>query len=759
MTDTDYEAPEGADDKIAGVAKEHQTFFKKTIKTNIQNSHEAFKENCDNYFKWQRQIFKTMMDDKERSILTDLNKPLLEANIIESFMSRQVGEFVMHQPSILVEPDKSQIDPSAMQTAESPELCQLIDDHLRYKFQSQDENGLQVNAFTNLMSGGFSGFEIGTRYEHEMSLDHELYFIDFKKPTMYGFDPLADLSTKSDGQYCFKMHIKTKEDFQSEFSKVNIKDITFTRSPKMGEYSWSFQNQKGEKCLMVCEYYHKKKKRTKIVKITGNYVVTQKQYDETFGQKWEDAKHPFAPPAILDERWTEIETICRYMCIENQCIEYKETDFPGLPFIFMDGNSKMLREVEGAAIKQFTRPYLYQALGPQKMKNFSLQCAGAEMLNMVQHKYIMSIESVPEKQEYLEILKRPQYAGIILYNKYASDDPNRPLDPPIPVMRTPFPPEILQTFQMLDGAIQQALGSYDAALGINNNQLSGDAIVAGATQSNPAAMPYMVGYLQAYERLINMYVMMMPLYWKNAKQIPTLTKEGEKGYQKINQDGGLKLQYPKNAFKVKVSPGVNYEIQKNVTLKMIDAMMKSSQIFNEFINTMCLEDLLDNMSLRNITQMKEKAKKFTKELEQRKEEAKKQPNPIQMKAQADQARVQMEMQKAQLAAQDAKEDNQIKIAELQVKAQQIEQEKMKLLAEMDATHDDRAMKKEEMATERLAKATELAIAHAKHAHTAELEKADHMHNTTLERAQHEHQVSMDEKKLQHEFSKPQTNKG
>ena len=74
----------------------------------------------------------------------------------------------------------------------------------------------------------------------------------------------------------------------------------------------------------------------------------------------------------------------------------------------------------------------------------------------------------------------------------------------------PAPPEIVQAFQGADSLMEQVLGSYDAALGINNNQLSGVAIVEGAYQSNAAAMPYIVGFMQGLQRAAQVYVRPAP---------------------------------------------------------------------------------------------------------------------------------------------------------------------------------------------------------------------------------------------------------
>ena len=94
-----------------------------------------------------------------------------------------------------------------------------------------------------------------------------------------------------------------------------------------------------------------------------------------------------------------------------------------------------------------------------------------------------------------------------MFNSVHESNPEMPISNPIrEVQRVPAPPEIVQAFTGADSLMEQILGSYDASLGINNNQLSGVAIVEGATQSNSAAMPYVVGFMQGLQRASQIYV-------------------------------------------------------------------------------------------------------------------------------------------------------------------------------------------------------------------------------------------------------------
>ena len=79
---------------------------------------------------------------------------------------------------------------------------------------------------------------------------------------------------------------------------------------------------------------------------------------------------------------------------------------------------------------------------------------------------------------------------------------------------------ITSTYKMLNPLVQNILGSYDAALGINDNQLSGVAIVEAASQSSATAMPYIVGCLQGFQRAAEVYVSLVPKYFVTPRSLP-----------------------------------------------------------------------------------------------------------------------------------------------------------------------------------------------------------------------------------------------
>ena len=170
------------------------------------------------------------------------------------------------------------------------------------------------------------------------------------------------------------------------------------------------------------------------------------------------------------------------------------------------------------------------------------------------------------------------------------------------------------------------------------------------------------------------------------------------------------MDYDPHSLQIKVEAGVNSAVQKQLALDMIIKMMSSSELFNQFINTMGLEVLLDNMDIRNIDHLKAQAVEFMQQMKQQQEQAAQQPNPVEMEMETIK---QIEMAKVQQRQQQAEGELSIKAAEVAVKQEQADLAYMKLIAEIEG-ESSKAMADERKAdAEEARSAVDLAIEVAK----------------------------------------------
>ncbi len=603
------------------------------LKKCVDESRQFFQENIDRYNEFMRFVFKTSLTEQDTDTLDAVGKPTIEFNILEAFISRLRGEFAKQEPSLTVRAADGV--PISMLTPDFIQTIDVIEAHLKAIFFDAANDKLEYNVYTDLLAGGFSVLEVFTDYVNEKSFEQNIYVERAFDPTLTGFDPLARASHKGDGNYCFKIVPFTKERFEEEFGKEKTDKIKFVKN--VGGFSWSFKNETKE-VILVCDFYEKKRKREKLIKLTNGHAVTEREY-EKFLESWEQEGRFEQPPQPMGKpRWTHIETICRYRFCESGILSYEETNYKFLPLVFIDGNSVTLNT--GSTSEQMTRPYVYHAKGIQQLKNFAGQSLGNEIENLVQHKFITPIEAIPE--EYQSAYQNVQKADVLAYNHfYDKRNPEITLPPPREVQRTPIPPEITNTFRMSDEMTQMILGSYDSSLGINDNQLSGIAIQNGAIQSNNASVPYIVGYIKGLNRIGEIIIDLVPKYYRTPRSLPILLPNGKRSYEIVNKKGSLFMNYDPSSLQVKVETGVNFAIQKEVALQTIVRLMQASPLFAQFINTHGLSLLLDNIEIRGIDALKAKAEEFEQQMAQQ--------NQMQMQSAQQQQGVQSQLQQMQLA--------------------------------------------------------------------------------------------------------------
>jgi hypothetical protein len=668
------------------IAKRYQDNLAR-IKKTVRNAHDYFRDNYDRYNEFRKFVFDSSLTNDEITLLMTMGRPQLEFNVLEAYLSRLLGEFSKQEPDIEVNAyDEDQADPVTIK---------VVQQHLKHVLMDADNEHLRYEVYKDLLSGGFSTVKAYTEYEHPMSMNQVIKFSKCE-PTLTGFDKLARFSHKGDGQFCFELFPQSKDEFLSEYPDTPINTLSFRRD--FAGFNWSYLNDNSQ-IVVVADFYEKKRKEETIVQVRDGKVMTQSKYRKMIDE-WDDIT---VPPSIVGKpRKTHIDRIERYRLIENQVLEHEVTDFSYLPIVFIDGNSLMIKTPTNGNIRQVTRPYVYHAKGAQRLKNYAGISLANEIENTVQHKFMVAKEALPKEEEFLDAYKDVQKASTLVYNSVHESNPEMPISNPIrEVNRIPAPPEISQAFTGSDSLIQNVLGSYDASLGINNNQLSGIAIVEGASQSNATAMPYIVGCLQGFQRLAQIYVDLMPKYMVTPRTIPIRDEEGKRQYVKINQEQGMPMDFDTNVLNVVLKAGASFQVQKSRTIMMVKEMMGMSPLFGQFMAEKGLNFILDNMDGKGIEELKALTKEWVEQYQQEKQQAmqaqqqQSQQNPAAMKMQMDMAKMQQSQQKDQM--------------KFQVDMAKLQQDEKKIMADLHLGSESANVQMVKALTERFAKQVDLQL--------------------------------------------------
>lgn len=695
------------------VAQRYQDRLPK-IKNRVRNAHDYFKENYDRFNEFIRFVFESNLTGDEITLLQTINRPQLEFNVLESRISRLLGEFSKQEPDIaLTADDEAKADWVTMK---------VVEQHLRHVLLDIGNEHTRYQVYKDLLAGGFSVFKVYTDYANSMSMD-QVIKLSRAEPTLCVFDKLARLSHKGDGMFCAELFPKSKEDFEEEFPDVPTNTLNFRRD--FAGFNWSYINDNSS-IILVADYYEKVKREKTIVRVRDDddpsgKVMTLEAYNKIVDE-WDDIT---VPPAIIGKpRKTMIDRIDRYRVIDNQVLEYEQTDYTMLPLVFVDGSSVMVKTPKNGNVRQVTRPYVYNAKGAQRLKNYAGIALANEIENGTQAKLMVAKEALPKEEDLLQDYKNPQTANVYVFNSVHESNPELPISNPIrEVTKMPAPPEIAQAFSGSDSLIEQVLGSYDASLGINNNQLSGIAIVEGATQSNSAAMPYVVGFMQGLQRAAEIYVDLLPKYYSTPRTVPIMDEEGKRHFVKINTEDGVPFDFDTNALNVVVKAGASFQVQKSRTIMMVKEMMGMSPQFSQFIADKGLNFVLDNMEGKGIEQLKAMVDEWQKEQEQMKQQAM-QMQQQEMQNNPAMLRLQVESQKLQQQGEKDKAQHEVDMEKIAVEREKIEADKIisqqqaavqlvKAQTERMVHRADRDLKHHDMSHRHLKEAIDL---HHQHTH-------------------------------------------
>src|SRR5260221_9510955 len=137
------------------------------IKKLIEHAYKSFRSNYERFNEMRRFIFLSSISTTERSINQSLNRPNIEAPVLEPMISRLRGEFARNEPFIKVGTSAG-APPNALRN-------KVIEGHMRHIFEhAKSKNNLQFNIYTDTLTGGFSGAKVFTEYTNDKSFDLEI---------------------------------------------------------------------------------------------------------------------------------------------------------------------------------------------------------------------------------------------------------------------------------------------------------------------------------------------------------------------------------------------------------------------------------------------------------------------------------------------------------------------------------------------------------------------------------------------------------
>jgi hypothetical protein len=258
----------------------------------------------------------------------------------------------------------------------------------------------------------------------------------------------------------------------------------------------------------------------------------------------------------------------------------------------------------------------------------------------------------------------------------STDNLGNELPPPINIQRDNIPSIIPSTFSTMGQVLQDCLGTFDDQIGRINAPQSGIAISKSATQNNSVARPYVANYMISLTHVMKVIVKMIPIYYIEERNIPILTRKGEKKFVSVNNDyfDSASLKYDPSLLKIKVTAGKNYSLQKESSVQQLISLVNALPAVGEMIAQGGLPYIFSNIDMVDQQKMIELSESFTQQNNQKQQQMANQPpppNPQLMMAQTKQQEAQIKAQEVQAKSQHMQAQSIAKFKELQLQEQQM----------------------------------------------------------------------------------------
>lgn len=621
----------------------------KKIKDNIENSFDFFNTNIICHKKSMRFSFKETLTAAERSRLSVTNKPDIEVNYLQAYLSRFLGEFKTLSPSVAVRGNGSGEELNV-------QLVELVQGHLQAIIEEFNKKGLSMDVFRELTGGGFSVLKVDTEYRKD-KFEQDIVLHKADDPVMCFFDPLAKLLSKADGRFCGEVYPMRKTEFKKKYPKFADKANNMRYLNISQNFSWSFRSSR-KQMVMLVEYYATEEEFYDLLLMSDGSTMTRSDYNK-IKKEYEELDPAMRLEPMLEVIKTRKEKrsiVKRYVLFGEDIIEEEKTTLPGLPYIFVSAqNIFVYKSTSSGDVQQVTHSYLDAAVDAQRLFNYICQTVANYAENYMNQKFIVDERAIVDPDTWTD----PQTASVLM--KRSVDDNGEPIPEAVKeVVQQDLPPSLVNAFSHMQNIIQNTLGTYDAQMGINQKDLSGVAMVASATQNNVIGVPFMGGYSSSLTSACELILKMIPQYYVTPMTIPVVDNEGEMSFQRINQEDpqSMMMKYNPSELDVEIKSSPSFAIQKDQSLTMMAKLSQAFPSFAEFINKHGLPIILQSLNIKDIDKLVQISKESQKQNQQQQQN---EPPSI------EQQQMMLKQQELQLKAQQIQEEMQIKREELELR--------------------------------------------------------------------------------------------
>jgi len=612
------------------------------IRNSIKLWDDNWKYNRDQYHLFTSFVLGEQWTEDESRVFENYRKIPLTFNKLAPLMNHLGGEQRQNTPNLQVQPGK-QVDEQAAETREA-----LVKDISL----SSDAKVVYQICFQQAGVGGFSAYGIIPEYENEQTFQQVPKFVSFKDPTRCFWDLGAESPAKTDGMYAGFRTRMTRKRFKALYGKKLERMI-----PTTNDEENTFIAVADDDTITIIDWFERKYQRSKLYLLSNNESVSSEELKlldtiEVDGQAV--LLYDGAPVSVIDCRDTHNFKVIHLKYAGDY--ELEGGDFPSeqLPIVFVDQNSYW--DKKG---RQNCRPFVKDAKDAQKYLNY-LGTQSGYLLKISRYDQFLVSKSNVKGADTQTIWRDPNTVqGGLIFDESPSGFVPQQLRPP------ELSQSLITQYDRALMDIQSSTGMYNTQLGEQGNETSGTAIDARTRRgSYNTFVPF-----DALNRAIavggEIINEMIPKIYDTERTLNLNFKDSGMRQVTINKpvdeySDERQNDMTKGEYKIRLVPGPSYEGQKQEALESMQSVLKANpQLFN-----LIADMYVENLPLANNVELKNRLRTIVPpEIVQ----AGKTGQPLPPKPTPPDPK----MMELQFKMQQAQQDSQLKMHELQLKEQEI----------------------------------------------------------------------------------------
>lgn len=689
---------------------------------------QYFKVNNDQYHMMYTFVMGRQWDDDEEDMLKNFKKVPLTANKLPTLVNNLRGEQQQNTPQV-------EITPLSGCTEEQASLRQNIVKDIMF---STNAAAVYQKAFDQAAIGGYGVFFLLPKYKHEHSFEQDPDYFHLKDATKAYFDIGCEdpIACKTDGMVCGFTQRLTRIKFRSIYGKdieedilkdmgitATKEEIALATDTDLKDDSSYWADNEG---ITINNNFTRTYEKDVLYKLSNGVQVFQKELEELI-EKSKTLKEQLKAqqellgefsgmedmpidnesedlltiyyegrPVRIEEKKTVKRSIITYKKFAGDYVLEKMV-FPteDLPGVFVDQDSWY--DKDG---KQICRPFLIDVVDTQRYINY-LRTQSAFILKISRYDQFMGSKKNVQSNDTQQQWRDPSNVkGMITYDESPTGAKPEQIRPP----------ELSASlFQQYDLAVQDlytSTGLYPARLGQEDNAESGKAINARTRQGSFITQVPLTPLNRAITAGAKILNQMIPKLWDTERVINVMTPDKGRQTITINKQADeygelIENDIRKGTFTVELKAGPSYEGQKQEALGSLNMVLQAKPDAFDLVADLYAE----NLPLMNTLEIKNRLKTLvpTQIIEAgktgRMPQETGQPNPqqqaMQMEMQLKAKEVEIKEKELMLKAQQQQTDLQIELMKLEAEkmalAKDLEEEKMRFMAETHRTHSDEAI--------------------------------------------------------------------